>query len=152
MGSLAAETRNAVAESPFLRDALRAGVVNFAAAARYLDVDGDEEAVATALRRYTEELPPLDDRGPDVRVRMESGVEPDILAVSGTRPAGESSTLTAIVASGELDPPFVGRALVRMEGAEVTVHGAGVADGTAVFLVERRDGATALRLVEQGVA
>jgi len=42
--SVAERTRAAVREEPFLHDALRAGVVNYRAAARYLDV-GDEDAV-----------------------------------------------------------------------------------------------------------
>ena len=57
--TVAAETRRAVRASPFLRDALRAGCVNYTAAARFLDV-GDEDAVVAALRRYAEDLPDLE--------------------------------------------------------------------------------------------
>ena len=48
--TVAAETREAVRDHPFLETALRAGVVNYTAAARFLDV-GEEEAVAAALRQ-----------------------------------------------------------------------------------------------------
>ena len=58
--SLASETRDAVRARPFLYDALRAGVVNYTAAARELDVDGEVDAVATALRRFAEELAEYD--------------------------------------------------------------------------------------------
>lgn len=150
MGSLAADTRKAVDETPFLRQALQTGVVNFAAAARYLDVDGDEEAIATALRRYAEELPDVRSGGREVRVQMQSGVDPDIVTVGETS-AGEveSADLTAIIASGAVDSRFLGDVLVRLANLEVPVHGAGVTGETAVVLVPRRHGATALRLVEQ---
>ena len=71
--TVAAEAREAVRERPFLETALRAGVVNYTAAARFLEV-GDEEAVAAALRRYAGELD--DYRPPDRRasVSMRSGV------------------------------------------------------------------------------
>jgi hypothetical protein len=43
--TLAAEAREAVRRRPFLYDALGAGVVNYSAAARLLDVDGETDAV-----------------------------------------------------------------------------------------------------------
>ena len=63
--TVAAETRKAVREHPFVYDGLRAGIVNYTAAARFLDV-GDTEAVGAALRRYAEDLSeyaPPDARG-----------------------------------------------------------------------------------------
>jgi|APHM01.1.fsa_nt_gi hypothetical protein len=54
--SLAAETREAVRERPVLYDALRAGIVNYTAAAERLALNGDREAIATALRRFAESL------------------------------------------------------------------------------------------------
>jgi hypothetical protein len=54
--SLASETRDAVRARPFLHDALAAGVVNYAAAARALDIGGDVDAITAALRRFAEEL------------------------------------------------------------------------------------------------
>lgn len=54
--SLAADTREAVRERPVLYDALRAGIVNYTAAADTLDVEGDADAIATALRRFARSL------------------------------------------------------------------------------------------------
>lgn len=150
MGSLAAETRRAVDESPFLREALRADVVNFAAAARYLDVPGDEEAIATALRRYASELPETGTQPGGVRVRMESGVDPSVLEVGGDRPTFEDDSATAILATGEVGPRFLGRVLLALESRDIPVEGAGLVDGTAIVLVPRNHGAGALRLIEQG--
>lgn len=150
MGSLAAETRRAVDESPFLQEALRAGVVNFAAAARYLDVPGDEEAIATALRRYAAELPASGAERGDVRVRMESGVEPSVLEVGGDRPSFEIDSATAILATGDVDARFFGRVLLLLETRDIRVEGAGLVDDTALLVVPRKHGAGALRLVEHG--
>jgi len=72
--TLAADTRAAVRRRPFLHEALRAGVVNYAAAARLLDVDGEDSAVVAALRRYAETLPPYDETARDARVTMRSGL------------------------------------------------------------------------------
>ncbi|MGZ0745686.1 DUF7523 family protein [Haloparvum sp. AD34] len=76
--SLAAETRAAARERPFLVTALRAGIVNFTAAATWLadDValDGDTEAVATALSRFADDLPPLEATNRRASVAMRSGV------------------------------------------------------------------------------
>lgn len=151
MGSLAADTRAAVDETPFLRQALQAGVVNFAAAARYLDVDGDEEALATALRRYADELPDADTGDRDIRVQMQSGVEADILQVGVDRSAEVEAdgALTAIIASGDVDGRFLSEVLAKLGNLEVPVHGTGMVEETALVVVPRRHGATALRLVEQ---
>lgn len=72
--SLAAEAREAVREHPFLLSALRAGVVNHRAAAEFLELDGDPDAVATALRRFAETLPEYETESRDARVTMHSGV------------------------------------------------------------------------------
>ncbi|MFB6093248.1 MAG: hypothetical protein ABEK02_09585 [Haloquadratum sp.] len=72
--SLAADTRAAVRARPWLLRALRAGVVNYAAAAASLDVDGDTDSIATALRRFEDDLAPPEAVDRDVTVRMRSGV------------------------------------------------------------------------------
>ncbi len=81
--SLAAETRRAVDRRPFLRTALRAGVVNYTAAARFLAVDGETDAIATALRRYADELPAYETESRAARVRMERGIGPLETAADG---------------------------------------------------------------------
>ncbi|MBX0284819.1 DUF7523 family protein [Haloarcula salinisoli] len=154
--SLAAATRDAVRERPFLYDALAAGVVNYTAAARTLDVDGDTDAVATALRRFADELADEPGYESEARVSMQSGLgrvdDGDALLVVGeTRLAGGAGSLTGIVASGDLEPAALGDTLGRLRAADIAVEAAGVGDETLVVAVERRDGPDALRVVEAAV-
>ena len=173
--SLAAETREAVRRRPVLYDGLRAGIVNYTAAAKSLDIDGDTEAIATALRRFGDSLSAEEADADGVSgageegdrsltVRMESGigrVDTDaLLAVDGagfggngdTEPtsnvADESPSLTAIHATGDVDSELLATVVDRLRIDEIEVHAAGVADDALVVLVPRRSGATALRLIE----
>lgn len=152
--SVAQATRRAVRERPFLRDALRAGVVNYTAAARYLDV-GDEDAVAAALRRFADELPASDHPAADrsVHVSMESGFGPgdsaDALLVVGDValvPGGGS--LTALLARGDVSPDILRAVLGRLAQSDVGVVAAGLGEDLCCVAVPRRDGPDALRLVE----
>ena len=152
MTSLAAETRAAIDEQPFLRMALRAGICNVAAAARYLDVDGEVESIATAIRRYAEDLPDLETGDRNLRVRMEQGVDADVLVVNGSSIEAANGSGTAILATGDLGPGFFGSVLHRLAVAEVTVLGAGMGHDTMIVVVAPRYGATALRLVEETAA
>jgi len=158
--SLAATTRDAVRERPFLYDALRAGVVNYTAAARTLDIDGEEEAIATALRRFAEEL----DDGPayesDARVSMQSGLgriesaddETDsVLAVGDAAFAEGAGSQTGIVATGDLSPATLAEVLGRLRATDVSIAAAGVTDDALVVVVHRRAGPDALRVVEATV-
>ncbi|AXR78096.1 DUF7523 family protein [Natrarchaeobaculum sulfurireducens] len=157
--SLAAETRRAVAKHPFLVSALRASVVNYTAAARFLDVEGDVDAIATALRRYAAELPDYDREPRDVRVRMERGVdelEPadrdDVsLAVGNGVFGAGSGEFTEIVATGTVDGRALAAVLERLAVDDVDVVAAGVAADTLVVVVERLEGASALRGVEDAL-
>ncbi|QZP38675.1 DUF7523 family protein [Halobaculum magnesiiphilum] len=166
--TVAEETRAAVRERPFLYDALRAGVVNYAAAAATLDIDADRDAVATALRRFANEL---DERaGSDAdapadagaRVRMERGVgavdpvdaagddetaEP-VLAVGSSAYAAGAGDATAVVAAGDVDPRALERVLGRLRVAGVAVDAAGVTPTGLAVVVGGRAGADALRAVE----
>ncbi|MGM0398598.1 MAG: DUF7523 family protein [Halobacteriota archaeon] len=151
MSSLAAATREAVDAYPFVRDGLRAGVVNFSAAARFLDVDGGNEAIATALRRYAEELPEIDSRDGGVRVTMQSGIgtgDGSILAVGGVSFAEDAGSLTAIQAHGDVDARLLATVAARLADAAVGVEGVGLTGDSLVVVVERRDGTTALTIVE----
>jgi len=155
--SLAAATREAVRERPFLYDALAAGVVNYTAAARTLDVDGDTDAVATALRRFADELADGPTHESEARVSMQSGLgrigDGDALLVVGeTRLAGGAGSLTGIVASGDVEPAALGDVLGRLRAADIAVEAAGIGDETLVVAVERRDGPDALRVVEGAVS
>jgi hypothetical protein len=169
--TVAEDAREAVRARPYLFDALRAGVVNYAAAAEALDIDADADAVATALRRYAADLdPPGVDA--DARVTMQSGVGPvdasegadrsgngdgdgddgdGLLSVGGATYA-DGGDLTAVVASGGVDARALEAALGRLRTAGVAVEATGVADGELVVLVGRRDGAAALRAVEAALS
>ncbi|QZX98633.1 DUF7523 family protein [Halobaculum rubrum] len=162
--TVAEKTRAAVRERPFLYDALRAGVVNYAAAAATLDIDADPDAVATALRRFANELG--DDASTvagtdaDARVRMERGVgtvdgvddnidDADaVLAVAGTEYAAGAGDATAVVAAGDVGPRALERVLGRLRIAGVAVDAAGVTPTGLTVVVGRRAGADALRAVE----
>jgi hypothetical protein len=167
--SLAEATREAARRRPFLVGALRAGVVNYTAAARFLsgDVDGDLESVATALRRFAESLPDHETDDRNARVSMQSGLgemdevakgtesnaaETDpLLVVGDTALAPHAGSLTGVVATGEVDAPALAHALGRLDAAGVGVRAAGVADEALVVAVERRDGPDAVRIVEDAL-
>jgi len=160
MSSLAARTREAVRDRPFLYDALRAGVVNYTAAARYLDVDGETEAIATALRRYAEELSGTPAVGADARVSMESGVgraETDttggdggdpLLSIEGEAFARDEGSLTALLVTGAGGPALAQRLLGRLAIQDFDVEAAAFGAESLVIVVCRRAGVDALRAVE----
>jgi hypothetical protein len=147
--SLAEQARTAACEHPFIYDALEAGVLNYSAAARFLDL-GDEETVAAALRRYGEELSADTDDG-DVRVTMKTGLgrgEDGLLTVGETGFVPGEGSLTAILVSGAVSLTLCRRVLGRCETADIDVLGAGYSPDAVVVVVERRDGPDALRLIE----
>jgi hypothetical protein len=149
MGSIAAETRRAVDRRPFLRRALRAGILNYTAAARELDLSGETEAVASALRRYAAELPPPEPQSGSVRVRMERGTDEQV-TVAGQAPEADSPT--AIVLEGGLSAQRFANAVSALAAAEVPLLAAGTVGDRGTLLVPRGEGSTALRLVEAAVA
>ncbi|KPN30652.1 hypothetical protein SY89_01388 [Halolamina pelagica] len=159
--STAAATREAVRERPFLLLALRAGVVNYTAAAEYLDT-GETEPVATALRRFAEDLPALDTRDTEPKVRMESGVglvdtaegAPDgaLLSVGGTAVAPDAGSLTAVIATGDVGTSALGAVCGRLDAEAIDAAAAAVADGTLLVVVDRRAGVDALRAVEDALS
>ena len=155
--TLAADTRDAVRSNPFLYDALRADVVNYSAAARFLDVDGKTDAVVAALRRFADELPEYQRPGSDPPVSMQSGLgEGDpadaLLAVGDLAIVPDAGSLTAITASGTGEAAALRQVLGRLETAEVTVEAAAVGGGSLVVVVGRRDGPDVLRAVEDALA
>jgi len=153
MASLAERTREAVDARPFLRTALAAGAVNYAAAARLLDVDGEQDAVATALRRYAEDLDYTSETV-DARVRMESGLgesETGVLAVNGTAYASGAGDLTGIVTTGEASARALAAVLDSLDATDVDPEAAGFAGDALVVVVSRRDGPNALRAVEDAL-
>jgi hypothetical protein len=163
--SLAARTREAARERPWLLAALGAGVVNYTAAARALDVDGDDEAVATALRRFAEDLDAPDVAAGDATVSMRGGVErvddtdadPDadddaVLSVGGVRFRDGDGSLTAVQAEGAVEAAALPTVVGRLAAADVAVEAAGGADGAVTVVVARRDGADAVRVVEDALS
>lgn len=150
--SLAAETREAVRERPVLYDALRAGVVNYTAAAETLDIDGDREAIATALRRFTESLSENADEPTDrsLTVRMDRSVDPDELdAVPSTvETAGVDDAVTAVRARGAVDAEMLATVCDRLRIAEIDILAASVAADLLVVVVPQRAGVDTLRTVE----
>ncbi|WP_144900907.1 DUF7523 family protein [Halobellus captivus] len=172
--SLAADTRAAVRARPWLLSALRAGVVNYAAAAESLDVDGDADSVATALRRFADDLTELETTDRDVTVRMRSGVglagvdvdgdesDPNVgdsasddvdalLTVGNASIVTSDGSLTAIVVDGDVDSKALASVVERLAAENVLVDAAGVAGDQLVVVVPRRDGANALRHVESAL-
>lgn len=162
--SLAADTRDAVSERPFLRAALRAGIVNYTAAADWLVEDaaigGDRDAVATALRRFADDLPTYDTEARRASVSMRSGVGlvdadsdrgSDGLLRVGDAAVVPDGSKTAIVATGDVDTQALTQILDRFAGAGIEADAAGVAADWLVVLVRRRDGATAVREVEDAL-
>jgi len=151
--SLAADTREAVRAHPFVYEGLRAGILNYSAAARFLDV-GDTDTVVAALRRYAEELPDPEDIDRDLRVTMHSGVgrtddhSEALLVVGDTPLAADGGDATAVVAAGDVDPDLLGTVLGQCSAGDVTVEAAGVGSDTLVLIVGRRDGPDAVRLLE----
>lgn len=152
--SLAADTRREVARYPFLFAALAAGTLNYTAAASFLDLDGDDEAIATALRRYATDLSDLPVQGRSVRVTMTSGVGPvddptaAILTVGDVLLGQSDGDLTAIVANGDVDAPALATVLGVLGIEGIRVEAAAVGDTQLAVVVSRRDGAAALRAVE----
>jgi hypothetical protein len=159
--SIAEETREAVRRHPFLRNALRAGVLNYTAAASFLDVGGDDDAVATALRRFGEELPDLETEQRDARVTMRSGVglrsdetieaDDPLLAAGGTV-VTDGGSLTAVLANGVVDTAALGDVCSRLAAADIETEAAAVAGDHLVVVVGRRDGAATVRTVEAVLA
>jgi hypothetical protein len=160
--SLASRTRDAVRSRPFLHAALRADVLNYSAAAAMLDLDGEADAVATALRRFAADLPDLGTEARDVRVSMESGVglidreDPaddttPLLTVAGAGIVPGAGSLTAVLAVGAVDAAALRHVLGRLAVEEVPVEAAAVGVDRLVAVVPRRNGASAVRLVEDAL-
>ena len=163
--SLAAETREAVRARPFLFDALRAGVVNYSAAATWLandaDLDGDSDAVATALRRFREELPTYATAERSATVSMQSGVsvieepagngEDTLLRLPGVAVVPDGGD-TAVIATGNVDATALAATIDRLRTADIFPAAAGIAGNALLVVVKRRAGATAIRVVEGALA
>lgn len=154
--SLAAETRAAVRARPFLFEALRAGVVNYAAAARAIDVADDTEAVSTALRRYAERLPPRETEARRARVTMHGGLAVEgadpVLSVGDAGFGDGGGDLTGVIATGDVDCPALARVLGVLDAHDIEPTAAGVASQALIVVVARRDGPETVHRVEEALA
>ena len=152
--TVAAETRAAVRSRPYLETALRAGIVNYTAAARLLDC-GDEAAVAAALRRYADELESHEPANRRVTVSMQSGLERadsgGLLRIGDIGYEVADGDLTAVVARGDVDALGLEPAVGRLRTADVDVDAAAATDGSLVVVVPRRGGADAVRAIEDAL-
>lgn len=152
--SIAEETRRAAQRHPFLLAALRAGVVNYTAAARFLDV-GETAAVAAALRRYADDLSPMELGARTVRIRMVTGVGPvddpdvELLRVGEHRIGREGGEWTAIVAEGPLDPGYGSAILARVATAGIEIEAAAFDRERFILVVSRTAAADVIRLLEE---
>ena len=155
--SLAERTREAARDHPFLVDALRADVVNYSAAARFLDVDGEEEAVATALRRYADELPPFERTERAARVTMQRRVgiveapNPDALLRLGDVGVAPEGEFAAIAADGDVSADDLGAVCRRLATAQIAVEAVAAVDGRITVVVDSDAAIDALRVVESVV-
>ncbi len=154
--SVAEDARAGARSHPFLLEALRAGVLNYSAAARFLELE-DEAAGAAALRRLADELPPFERASVPDRVRVERGVgtveDPGeaMLSVDGTHIAPGAGDLTAVIAEGTFGARPVAASLGRLATAVIDPIAAGWQDDRLVVVVERADVATAIRSLEGDV-
>lgn len=159
--TLAADTRAAVRREPFLHEALRTGVVNYTAAARFLGI-GETDAVVAALRRYAEALPERERGSRRVRVTMQSGLGMDgeaplgeaepLLSVGGSTLLPDAGSLTAVLATGDVDAAALAHALARLGVEDVRVEAAGVAGDALLVVTDRRGGPEAIRVVEDSLS
>jgi len=154
--SIAERTREAVRERPFLLDALRAGVVNYRAAATMLDVDANEDAVAAALRRFAAELPDHESTARSTRVTVQRGVgvvaatdaEEPLLVVGDRAVVADAGSSTALLGTGDVDARALATALDRLGAVGIEVEAAAVADDHLLIVVDGRSGGRALRVLE----
>lgn len=152
--SLASRARSEVDRYPFLRRGLQAGVINYTAAARFLDIDGDIDAVATALRRYANELddPRFSDR--TVAIRMQSGVdlrtETDdrLLVVDDVGVESDGGPYTAISVSGAIEIDRYRRALAILDAEGIETVASGISDETMVVITPNQQAARAVDVIE----
>lgn len=157
--SRAEQARTAIRTQPFIHEALRAGVLNYHAAARLLDVDGDPEAIATALRRYEETLdsPTASGTPPIVRLERNVGItdgpgDDPLLTVDGLTVTSEGDYAAVLVTGMETTRAFA-KAVTRVTLSDIPLRATGGAfpsagTATAVFVVPTERGTDALREIE----
>jgi len=149
MKSAAARTREAMAQHPHLREALAEGVLNIAATARFLDINGvDTTAVEAALRRMasTEVEAPIRS---EPRVRIAQEIPPD----SRNRQletAREGDTVAVIVEPTDLAHHRA--AIGRMGSRGIDLLGVVWTAEHATYVIQRSDLHRVIPALEQPVS
>lgn len=150
-------TREAATRHPFLVEALRAGIVNYTAAARFLDV-GEVDVVAAALRRFAAELPATEPAERELRIRMLTGVEKvpradgAILSVDERGFGVGRGEHSAIQIEGPIDSTFVAGVWGQLAVAGVEVVAAAHDHDRLVIVVSKNDGPRVIQLIEEANA
>lgn len=148
--SLAARTREILKLFPCIHEALRVGVINYTAAARYLPITGDNEAVASALRRYSEQLSSETNDSRDVTITMHSEFPSDSdTSLPDNPPNSPEDPITWLLISGEIEPWFFGYLLLSCHTNDIAVHDVYALDSLGVIGVPKPAAATALRCIER---
>ena len=152
--SIAERTRGEARKYPFLVEALRARILNYTAAARFLDI-GDIDAVAAALRRFADEVSTHEPVPGDVRLRMITGIGPttdrenELLAIGDRVFAPESGDLTAIVADGHISMRAVTHILWQITEYQISVYACAFDEDRLIVTTDRNEGPAVLRIVEE---
>ena len=134
--SLAAITRRAVRKTPYLYDALRAGIVNYSAAARMLNLEGQDAAISVSLQRLSKELPPLEMASIDASITISSD---------------ETKQRAKIVIEGPVDAKALSHLILVCHMNEIRIIEASVVMGEIDIVVEWKDGPNSLRLIERAL-
>jgi|TARA_Y100000817_G_scaffold307468_1_gene293978 hypothetical protein len=134
--SLAAITRREVRKTPYLYDAIRAGIVNYSAAARMLDLEGQDTAVSVSLQRLNKELPPLEMARIDANITISSD---------------EINQQVKIVVEGPVDAKILSHFILVCHMNEIQIIEASISMGEIQIVVEWKEGPNALRIIERAL-
>lgn len=134
--SLAASTRRKVKNTPYLYDALRAGIVNYSAAARMLDLEGEDTAVSVSLQRLSKDLSPLEMSSVDANITINSD---------------EVKQRVKILIEGGVDAKILSHLILVCHMNEIHVREASMEDKKINIVVGWKDGPNSLRLIEMAL-
>lgn len=147
--SLASRTRETIQNFPCIHEALRVGVINYSAAARFLPVAGDTEAIASALRRYENHLSGPANQSRDISISMHSSYPSEQAGLTEETPYDtDTETVTWLCVSGDISPTVVGSLLLGCKSHDIRVNAVSANEGHAVICVPRSSGTSALRCIE----
>ncbi|WP_415487561.1 hypothetical protein [Candidatus Hikarchaeum yamanae] len=134
--SLAAITRREVRKTPYLYDAIRAGIVNYSAAARMLDLEGQDTAVSVSLQRLNKELPPLEMERIDANITISSD---------------ETNQQVKIMVEGPVDAKILSHLILVCHMNEIRIIEASISRGEIQIVVEWKEGPNSLRIIERAL-